>query len=553
MIGSGKKRDQTLLQNYKLVKKDSFDLERISSYFLSKESDNCLQVVSDNTWADLDFDEVFMHVDRTCSKVGQQYLYETLRTLPKNEGRSVRSEEIIAFLRKNYSTKESLVLALSRLNKYAAYYLKNLFLGAYIQKPKWFWIIPLLSSLGVLTLVLSFKFPVFWLVLVAILAINYLIHYWNKNNMTQHSNAVSQLLALKRVANKILHCGIPLKNEEELRVAIEALRGIKRKAVIFKLEDWAQSQLISELGALLFFIVETIKALLLIEPLLLFNILEKLDRKRSAIETIYCAVGEVDVAISIDSFRESLPYYCVPVFTDKQKSIYTKDIYHPLLTDPIANTINISDGKSVLISGSNMSGKTTFIRTVGINTILAQTINTALAQEFILPRLRVYSAIRIADNLLDDKSYYLEEVVRMNKLLKESKADYQNLFLLDELFKGTNTLERVSIAKAVLSYLNQNQNLVFASTHDLELTEYLANSFNYFHFSEIIEDNELSFDYLLKAGELTKTNAIRILELNKYPEEVIQEAKEISKQISKSKVKLDTEDETIKLPNKQQN
>ena len=535
MFSSGKKRDQAILRNYKLVKKDDFDLDRISSYFSSKNSSGHLQVISDSTWADLDFDEVFMYVDRTCSKVGQQYLYEILRTVPKNEDRSFRLEQIIAFLEENPATKASTVLALNRLNKPAAYYLKNLFLGAYTQKPKWFWVVPILSSLGVLALLLSFEFPVFWLVLVVILAINYLVHYWNKNNMMQYANAVSQLLTLNKVANKILHAGILLKNTDELRAAIKVLESVRRKAVIFKMEAWAQSQLVSELGALIFFVVETFKALFLIEPLLLFDILEKLAQKKSAIETIYGAVGEVDVAISVSSFREGLPYFCVPVLADEQKSIYAKSIYHPLLTEPVANTLDVSDGKSVLISGSNMSGKTTFIRTVGINAILAQTINTALAREFVLPRISVYSAIRIADNLLDDRSYYLEEVVRMNKLLQESRADHPNLFLLDELFKGTNTLERVSIAKAVLSYLNQNQNVVFASTHDLELTEYLANSFNYFHFSEIIEDNQLSFDYLLKTGELTKTNAIRILELNEYPEEVIQEAKKVSRQISRSK------------------
>ncbi|MGD1894157.1 MAG: DNA mismatch repair protein MutS [Cyclobacteriaceae bacterium] len=553
MIGSSKKRDQAILQSYQLVKKDGFDLDRISSYFLSKNSDDHLQVISDSTWVNLDFDEVFMYVDRTCSKVGEQYLYKTLRTIPKNEDRSANLEKIISFLDANTLTKEAVVLALSRLNKPSAYYLKNLFLGAYILKPKWFWVVPILSLLGVLTLILAFYFPVFWLVLVVILAINYLVHYWNKNNMMQYSNAVSQLLTLIQVTNKILHSGVPLENTDELQVAIKVLESIERKAVIFKMEAWAQSQLVSELGALVLFFVETIKALFLIEPLLLFNILEKLAQKKSAIETVYGAVGKVDVAISINSFREGLSYFCVPVFASGQKSICAKSVYHPLLTEPIANTIDISDGRSVLISGSNMSGKTTFIRTVGINTILAQTINTALAHEFTLPKIRVYSAIRIADDLLDDKSYYLEEVMSMNKLLRESKTDHQNLFLLDELFKGTNTLERVSIAKAVLSYLNQHQNLVFASTHDLELTEYLANTFNFFHFSEIIEDDRLTFDYLLKAGKLTKTNAIRILELNEYPEEVIQEAKTISKQISKSKEKSDTENEPIKFPDKHQN
>jgi DNA mismatch repair ATPase MutS len=201
----------------------------------------------------------------------------------------------------------------------------------------------------------------------------------------------------------------------------------------------------------------------------------------------------------------------------------------------VANTIDLSDGKSVLISGSNMSGKTTFIRTIGINTILAQTINTVCAKQFITPRLKVHSAIRIADSLLDDTSFYYKEVKTIKKMLAESESEHQNLFLLDELFKGTNTVERISSGKAVLSYLSREENLVIVSTHDIELTELLSNTYNYFHFVESIENDLLTFDYKLKDGKSMNTNAIRILEINKFPNEVTEEAKILAKQIGKIK------------------
>ena len=100
--------------------------------------------------------------------------------------------------------------------------------------------------------------------------------------------------------------------------------------------------------------------------------------------------------------------------------------------------------------------------------------------------------------------------------------------MIDELFKGTNTIERVAGAKAVLSYLNKNKNIVYASTHDIELAELLKNEFDLYHFTETIENDKLIFDYKLKPGKLTTRNAIKILELNGYPNEIIKEAIELS-------------------------
>jgi DNA mismatch repair ATPase MutS len=182
-----------------------------------------------------------------------------------------------------------------------------------------------------------------------------------------------------------------------------------------------------------------------------------------------------------------------------------------------------------------MSGKTTFIRTIGINAILAQTINTACAKKFTIPKIKIHSAIRITDNLLDESSYYYEEVKAIKKLINESESEDQNLFLLDELFKGTNTVERISSGKAVLSYLNQNDNIVLAATHDLELTEFLRDSYKYLHFTETIENDKFSFDYKLKEGVLINTNAIRILEINDFPKQLTEEAKAIAKQFRNAK------------------
>ena len=180
-----------------------------------------------------------------------------------------------------------------------------------------------------------------------------------------------------------------------------------------------------------------------------------------------------------------------------------------------------------------MSGKTSFIRTIGINVITGQTINTCFADEFSLSKMNIFSAIRISDDLMNDKSYYFEEVLSIKSMIDNSTNGKTNLFLLDEIFKGTNTIERISAGKAVLSALSKGNNIVFVSTHDIELADLLKDEYELYHFSEIVDHKSVDFDYKLKEGKLKDRNAIRILQINDYPEELIQEAIEISKELDR--------------------
>jgi DNA mismatch repair ATPase MutS len=135
---------------------------------------------------------------------------------------------------------------------------------------------------------------------------------------------------------------------------------------------------------------------------------------------------------------------------------------------------------------------------------------------------------------LNDKSYYFEEVLTIKEMIDESENGKVNLFLLDEIFKGTNTIERISAGKAVLSKLAKNGNIVFVSTHDIELTDMLSDEYELYHFSEMVNGKTVDFDYKLKEGKLKNRNAIRILQINNYPDEVVKEAISISKELDKT-------------------
>jgi DNA mismatch repair ATPase MutS len=124
----------------------------------------------------------------------------------------------------------------------------------------------------------------------------------------------------------------------------------------------------------------------------------------------------------------------------------------------------------------------------------------------------------------------LQEVLAIKDLIEASKDESPCLFILDELFKGTNTVERISGGKAILSYLSSKKNTVFVSTHDIELTTLLEKEhYKLYHFSEAIEKDNLFFDHKIKEGKLTTRNAIRILDIYEYPAEIIKDAKAVEK------------------------
>ena len=526
MFKSRKKEKARLLENYDKLKSEAFYFDRIEQYFAGSDKSDVYQTISDRTYKDLDLDEVFMYLDRTISKVGQQYFYYVLRSIPLESGRSDNFEKLISAVEENPKLKDTVVCLLVRLSKNEAYYIPTLFQEAYIQKPTWFWVVPVLSAISILLLLSSFFYPQLLLALLGILIINYLVHYWNKRNLYKYAESIIQLLVLNQVSKELLKLDVA-SGSDNLLACTKAIDSVGSRMAIFKLESKFQSEIDS--------LFEVIRALFLVEPLLLFSVLEKLKTKKQEIHQLYTFVGEVDVALSISSLRKSLPYFSKPQIRKEQKHISAEGLYHPLLDNFVANSIEIS-GKSALLTGSNMSGKTTFIRTIGINVILSQTINTCFAKRLAIPKLKVYSAIRITDDVMSEKSYYFEEVLTIKRMLKESESGMPSLFLLDEIFKGTNTVERIAAGKAVLSYLNKNDHMVFVSTHDLELAELLSDTYDLYHFTELVENEKIVFDYKLKVGNLKSTNAIRILEINDYPFEVTDEAKEISTHMKNSNV-----------------
>lgn len=236
------------------------------------------------------------------------------------------------------------------------------------------------------------------------------------------------------------------------------------------------------------------------------------------------AAGELELLAAFAGVRFDQPDWAVATIDPAADRLIASGLGHPLLADGarVANDVEIGPrGRFLLVTGSNMSGKSTLLRAIGVNAILAQAGAPVCAGSFRMPPLRVETSGRIDDSLAEGVSFFLAELHRLKEIVAraEERAGPRVLFLLDELLRGTNSEERrVAVATIVARLLDEGA-LGALSTHDLELAAVaeLAGRFRAVHFRDSLEEGPagpaLSFDYRLRDGLATTTNALVLLRL----------------------------------------
>ena len=361
--------------------------------------------------------------------------------------------------------------------------------------------IPIFIIFGIL------NFSWAWFGLGATILCNMVIHYRTKEKIHLH-------LSSFRYLGKLIRCAIRLSEIrhpelEDYRTGIEqALKNvsyIKNKTGL--------------MGREADFIYEYLNIIFLIEVRAFYSLLAAIEKFERQLKQIVTTIGFVDAMISAASYRAQLGSFVEPTFLISEPFLKIEEASHPLLKGPVPNTISVESG-GVLITGSNMSGKTTFLKTIGVNAILAQTINTCLAKEYKASFFQIKTLIGRKDNVIEGKSYYLDEIIALLRIINALEKNIPCLCLLDEIFRGTNSVERISASVEVLLYLGRHNCQVFAATHDLELTELVKSSYSNFHFLEKITEEGISFNFKLLKGPSTTRNAIKLLRHVGYPEEI---------------------------------
>lgn len=242
-------------------------------------------------------------------------------------------------------------------------------------------------------------------------------------------------------------------------------------------------------------------------------------------------VAEVEAASALATFAALHPSYHwpAPIAADHrhngaQTGLSANNLAHPLIpeTHRVSNDITLDTlGTVLLVTGSNMSGKSTFLRTLGINLCLAQAGAPVCADLFEWTWIRLATCIRVDDSLEAGLSFFYAEVKRLKSLLDAAtdRSRAPVVFLIDEIFKGTNNRERLIGSRAFIAALAQGNGFGLVTTHDLELTdlEKTVPGLRNAHFQETVAAGALQFDYKLRPGPCPTTNALRIMELEGLP------------------------------------
>jgi len=283
-------------------------------------------------------------------------------------------------------------------------------------------------------------------------------------------------------------------------------------------------------GELVASILEYLNVIYLLDLNAMYFAARELRNGGPALLRVIAAVGDIDTAVSVASFRAGTSGWTRPVFRNETPLSLT-NVRHPLLSNPVPNSIVLGPPHGMLVTGSNMSGKSTFLRTVGVATVMAQTINTCLADAYTGPTLRVRSCIGRSDDLIEGKSYYMVEAEAALDMVRASASAQPHLFIFDELFRGTNASERIAAAEAVLVELVRDNHIikphiVIVATHDGELVDLLRDDYAPYHLTDVVTPEGLTFDYRLRPGPSTTRNAITLLRLRGAPERLVRRALE---------------------------
>jgi DNA mismatch repair ATPase MutS len=520
-----KKRKAQLKKEWGQIPEEEYTSEKFDSlkeFYRSIQEDR--YDVDDITWNDLDMDDIYMLMNNTQSSIGEEYLYALLRKPCLSKTELEERNRLIHFFHHKEEQRIALQTAIKSVGK-----LQQISVYQYINRldeqksqsnlPHYFMAFGLLLSLG-----LIFVNPAYGGICTLIFAVNNIIQYYKrKAEIDKYLTVVAYILRLLDSIGDIEKLNI-----EEISQYTDTLR--KDKAV-FKpfIRGAAILTSRSVSGNLLDTFVDYVRMLFHLDLIKFNSMITIFKKKREVLNRIFINVGLLDSMVAVASFREMLPYYCEPELTKGGRPFLSvTDLYHPLLSNPVPNSISETD--SVLITGSNASGKSTFIKTMAINAILSQTIFTSISRKYRASYFIVFSSMALRDNIFSNESYYIVEIKSLKRILDHINPEIPILCFIDEVLRGTNTLERIAASSRILASLAQKNALVFAATHDIELTHILEEHYRNYHFQERIADNQILFDYQLHSGRAVSKNAIKLLGVLGYSRKIIDEAEQAAEE-----------------------
>jgi Mismatch repair ATPase (MutS family) len=470
--------------------------------------------IDDITWRDLNMEEIFKRLNTTGSSVGSEYLYAMLHEPGFDLNRMNEYEKLLKDIDNGEKIREKIQLCLARLGKNDYNSVADFMFSPRDKKLKYSFIYPILACIpviSIITLILNPQYGI--LMLIASFAINTSVYYKNKYSLDTKLGVISYITSIIVCAGRLAKL-----KDDNLQPYFDEIA-----------KSYAPLKKLAGMGSVILripksdaeFLFEYVKIVFMLDFINYNRIVSTISKNNELFHSLWKSIGRLDASVAVASYRRSIEFYAVPEFTDSN-DITANDIYHPLLKNPVCNPVMLSQNS--IITGSNASGKSTYVKSVAINCIFAQTIHTCLAKSFALKPSMVVTSMAVLDNVIEGESYYIAEIKSLKRILSMLNDDVRCICFIDEILKGTNTIERIAASASILNYLSTKNCLCVVASHDIELTEMLKNIYDNYHFRENVTDNGITFDYKIHKGWATTRNAIKLLEFMEYPKEVISDA-----------------------------
>ena len=478
--------------------------------------------IDDITWNDLDLEEVFSRMDTAASSVGSEYFKETLRTLELSEEPLLKRDSCCRFFSEDPEMKKRLkkiFTGLGRIKKVS--FRDHIFrlseLGSLNSTRHY-----ILAILLIISIILIFIRPVWGVILLVVMfIINISTYFADKAKVESYFLCIKYLVRMVIAAEKINKLrleGTPLEEYAE------RLRALSKKFASVKRGSWLITNSVS--GSLIDVFMDYIRMLFHVDIIKFISMKKTVMENSEAVDELYSILGELELCICISEYRDSLQTWTTPEFGSAGLRLSFENIYHPLIEEGAVPN-SLSPERSVLLTGSNASGKSTFLKSIAIGQIFAQTIYTCPADKFSTGFCKVISSMALNDNILNNESYFIVEIKSIKRIFDEL-GDVPVLCFIDEVLRGTNTKERIAASSVILKHLSVENALVFAATHDIELTKLLADCMENFHFSESVQDRDIYFDFKVKPGPSDSRNAIKLLEVFGFDKNIVDEARALA-------------------------
>ncbi|WP_086314176.1 hypothetical protein A5821_001769 [Enterococcus sp. 7F3_DIV0205] len=469
--------------------------------------------IDDITWYDLDGFILFERINGTYSSVGAEALYQRLRNFNFSEKSHDRLETLIDYYKQNPTIREEIQFQFACLGKQDHNHVESYLSETRNQElpNTTFYLFCGLLPIAALLFVLVFPMTLSVLVLLGSILFNVIYYQIKKEKLQRELICMGYLVQTVVCAKKLEKIKTPF--QEELTKNLKPLASMTKFGISFRMKSNSEAEMMFDYLAMIFML-----------PFISYNfVLKKLTNYEVQAKEMWRLLGELEVAAAVLNFRTVMPDTSQPIFSEEIVVTGT-EVYHPLLATPVPNEVNWT--KNTLVTGSNASGKSTYVKSVAISCILSATIHTALATKFQLPFGHILTSMAVEDDIFEGDSYFVAETKSVKRVLDLAETKVPCLCFIDEILKGTNTIERISASSSMIHWLGKYPSLAFVATHDIELTEILKESCDNVHFEEqVTKEQGVTFDYLLKQGPATTRNAIQLLHVLNYPESVVELAK----------------------------